>query len=64
MSGKILEYLNELEKVIDNISDEDLAKLVLNSGITEKDADQFAIIERALLDKTSPLWNPTTPKKN
>ena len=50
MNVKITEYLDELDKAIDNLADEELAKLVLESGVTEETAKQYAIIEKIILN--------------
>jgi hypothetical protein len=43
--------LKKIEEAIDKMTDEELIELVKNSGVTKEIADQYAVIEKIIIDE-------------
>lgn len=51
MSNKtVLDHLNHLNEVVNNLSDQDLTKLIEVSDFSEESCKQYAFLENSLLD--------------
>lgn len=61
---RMLERLEKLQKAIEEMSAEDLARLIDESKVTEEQAKQFAPLERMLRGETVDGWRLVGAKKN